>query len=56
MTGRSDAVAIRYLVNAWSLQFECVGSCISHCSCLFLLYGSETVIWKEKERAKIMAV
>ena len=29
------------------------GSYISHCSCF---YGSETMIWREKDRSKIRAV
>ena len=33
-------------------------SCMKHCLYLFpfLMYGSERVLWKEKERSKIMAV
>ena len=29
---------------------------MSHCSCLFLIYGSETMIWKEKAISRIRAV
>ena len=39
---RGFAVAIRSLVNARDLQLECA-------SVFVLIYGSETMLWKEKE-------
>ena len=44
------------MVNAKGLQLECAR--ILHESLLMpvLIYGSETVIWKEKERSRIRAV
>ena len=44
------------LVNTRSLQLECVR--VLHESLLVpvLTYGSETMIWKEKERSRIRAV
>ena len=49
-------VAIRSLVNVRSLQLECAR--VLHESWLvpFLTYGNETMIWREKERSRIMAV
>ena len=35
-SGRRVAGAIRSLVNAMSLQLSVLGSCTSHCWCLFL--------------------
>ena len=47
---------IRLLVNSRSLQLECAW--VLHDSFLLsvLAYGSETVIWKEKERNRVWAV
>ena len=47
-SGKRVAVAIRSLVNARSLQFECTR--VLHESLLvpFVTYGSETIIWREK--------
>ena len=55
-SGRRVAGAIRYLVNARSLQLECAR--VSNESLLVpvLTYGTETVIWREKERSRIMVV
>ena len=54
MSGRTVASAFRSLVNAKSLQIECVR--VLHKSLLVpvLTYGSETMIWKE-ERSRIRA-
>ena len=54
MSGRTVASAFRSLVNAKSLQIECVR--VFHKSLLVpvLTYGSETMIWKE-ERSRIRA-
>ena len=50
------ADAIRSLVNARSLLLECVG--VLHESFLVpvLTYGSEEMIWREKDRSGIRAV
>ena len=55
-SGRRTAGAIRSLVNARSLQFECAR--VLHVSYLMsiLMCGSETMIWREKERSRIWAV
>ena len=55
-SGRRVAGAFRSLVNARSLQLECAR--VLHESLLVpvLTYGSETMIWREKERSRIKAV
>ena len=55
-SGRRVAGAIRSLVNARSLQFEC--AMVLHESLLVpvLTCGSETMIWREKERSRFRAV
>ena len=54
--GRRVAGAIRSLVNARSLQLEC--DRVLHDSFLLpvLTYGSETMIWREKESSRIWAI
>ena len=54
--GKRLAGAIRSLVNARSLQLECIR--VLHESLLVpvLVYGSETVIWREKETSRIRAL
>ena len=55
MSGRRVAGTIRSLVNVRSLPLECR---FFH-EPLFipvLMYSSETMIWKEKERSRIRAV
>ena len=54
--GRRFAGVIRSLVNARDLQLECAR--VLHESPLLsvLTYGSETIIWREKERSRIWAV
>ena len=49
-SGRRVAGAIRSLTNARSLQLDCAR--VLHESLLVpvLTYGSETIIWREKER------
>ena len=56
VSGRRVAGTIRSLVNAWSLQLECAR--VLHESLLVsvLFYGSETMIWREKERSRIRDV
>ena len=53
---RKVAFAIRSLVNARSLQLECV--IVLHESLLVsvLTYGGETMIWRGKERSRIRTV
>ena len=53
---RRVAGAIRSLVNARSLQLECAR--VLHESLLVpvLVYGSETMIWREKETSRIRAL
>ena len=57
-SGRRVASAIRSLVNARRLQLECAR--VLHESLLVpvLVYGSETMIWRgrEKERSRIRVV
>ena len=55
-SGRRVVGAIRSLVNARSLQLEYAR--VLHGSLLVpvLMYGSETMIWREKERSRIRGV
>ena len=55
-SGRRVASAIRSLVNARSLQLECVRVLQKSLLVPVLTYGSETMIWREKERSRIRAV
>ena len=56
MTGRRVAGAIRSLVNARDLHLECAG--VLHVTLLVsvLMYGSEKMLWEEKERFRIRPV
>ena len=56
VSGRRVAGAIRHLVNARSLQLQCAR--VMHESLLVpvLTYGSETMMWREKERSRIRDV
>ena len=53
---RRVAGSIRSLVNARDFHLEC--STVLHETFLVpsLMYGSETMLWKEKERSRIIAV
>ena len=55
-SGRRVAGAIKSLVNARDLQLECHR--VLHETFLVPVrtYGSETMLWKEKERSRIRAV
>ena len=55
-SGRRGTGAIRSLVNARDLQLEYAR--VFHETLLVpvLMYDSETVLWKEKERSRIRAV
>ena len=55
-SGGRAAGAIRSLVNARGLQFECARVLHETVSVPALMYGSERMIWKEKERSRVMAV
>ena len=50
-SGRKAAVAIRSMVNAMGLQLKCARVLYEALIMLGLLYGSETVVWGEKERS-----
>ena len=54
--GERVAGAIRSLVNAWDLQLE--STRVLHETLLvpIFMYGSKTMLWKDKERSRIMAV
>ena len=54
--GRRVVGAIRSLINSRSLPLECAR--VLHETLLVpaLMYGSETMVWKEKERFRIRAV
>ena len=53
---RRVAGAIRSLVSAQDLQFECARVLHETLLVPFLKYGSETRLWKEKERSRIGVV
>ena len=55
-SGRSGAGAIRTLVNVRDLQFECGRVLRKTFLVPFLMYGSETMLWREKERSRMRAV
>ena len=53
---RRVAGAVRSLVNAMSLQLECARDLHESLLVVVLTYGSETMVWSEKERSRIRAV
>ena len=55
-SGRRVAGAIRSQVNTMDLQLECARVLHKTLFVLVLMYGSETVLWKEKKRSRIRAV
>ena len=55
-SGRRVAGANRFLVNARSLQLECARVLQEALLVPIPIYGSETMLWKEKERSRIWAV
>ena len=55
-SGRRVEGAIRSLVNARDLQHECARVLHETLLVSFLMYGSETVLWKEKDISRIRAV
>ena len=55
-SGRRVADAISSLVNARDLHLECVRILHETLVVPLLMYGSETLLWKERERSRIRAV
>ena len=55
-SGRRVAGAIRSLLNAMDLQLECARVLHEALLVPVLMYDSETMLWKEKERSRIRAV
>ena len=55
-SGSKAVGTIRYLVNASDLQLECVRMLHNTVVMPVLWYGSETMIWMEKERSRIRFV
>ena len=55
-SGRKVAGALRSLVNARDLQIECARVLNETLLLPVLTCGSETMLWKEKERSRIRAV
>ena len=56
VSGRKVVGVIKSQVNARYLQFECARVLYQAFLLSVLLYGSETMIWKEKEISRIKAV
>ena len=54
--GRKVGGAIRSLINARGLQFECARVLHETLLVPVLMYGSKTMIWKEEERSRIRAI
>ena len=55
-SGRRVAGAIRSLVNGRYLQLECARVLHETLLVPLLMYGSETILWKEKERSRARTV
>ena len=55
-SGRRVAGAIRFRGNARNLQIECARVLHETLLVPVLTYGSETMLWKEKERSRIRVV
>ena len=56
VSGKKVANAIRSLVNARSLQLQCDRVLHKLLLVPVLTYGSETMIWRERERSRIKVV
>ena len=54
--GRRVAGAIRSVVNARDLQIQCARVLYETLIVTVFMYGSETIIWREKERSRVRAV
>ena len=55
-SGRRDAGAIRSLVNTRNLKLDCARGLHESLMMPVLTYGSETMIWREKDMFRIWAV
>ena len=55
-SGRRVTDAIRFLVNARDLQLECVRVLHEILLAPVFMYGSKTMLWKEKEKSRAKAV
>ena len=55
-SGRRVAGAIKSLVNARNLQLECARALHKTLLVPVLMYGSETMLWREKERFRVRAL
>ena len=55
-SGKRVAGVIRSLANARDLQLECARVLHEKLLVPVLIYGSETMLWKEKERSRSRAV
>ena len=53
---RRKAASRRSVVGGWRLQPECTRVLNEEFLVPVLMYGNETMIWKEKERSRIIAV
>ena len=56
VSGRRISGAISSLVNASGVQLACAMVLLETLLVSVLMYGSETMIWKEEERSRIIAV
>ena len=54
--GRRVVDAIRSLVNARDMQFECARVLHETLLVSVLMYSGETMVWREKERSRVRAV
>ena len=54
--GRRVAGAIWSLINARNLQLECAKALGETLLVPVLMYGSETILWKDMERSRVRAV
>ena len=55
-SGRRVSGAIRSVVNARDLQLECASLLYETLLVPLFMYGSDTVLWREKEISRIRAV
>ena len=56
VSGRRVAGTIRSMVNARYLQLECARVLHETLLVPVLMYGSQTMLWKEKEGSRVRAV
>ena len=56
VSGRRVAGAIRFLVNVKGLKLECTRLLNETLLVSVFMYGTETMIWREKERSRIRNV